>query len=108
MINSGLKIIVEPRHASWFSYEIYKLFKDNNIVFCTDPLKNGIVDTDDEIIYLRLHGIGGYKYKYKDADLYKIRDILKKYMNKKTVYVMFNNVYMYEDARRFLEIFDSY
>jgi uncharacterized protein YecE (DUF72 family) len=104
IVSSGMKIIVEPRHPSWFSQEVYKLFRDNNIVFCTDPLKNGIVDTDNEIIYLRLHGIGGYKYRYKDEDLQRIKDIIGDYQNKKVVYVMFNNVYMYEDAKRFIDI----
>ncbi len=56
-------------------------------------------------VYTRLHGLGkgvvNYKYKYTAEDLQKLLGVLTSYMeieNKNTVYVMFNNIYMYADA----------
>jgi uncharacterized protein YecE (DUF72 family) len=40
---------------------------------------------------MRLHGIGGYRYRYSDEE-------------QKPVYVVFNNVYMPDDAERFTRL----
>jgi len=62
-----------------------------------------------EITYFRLHGIGGeevnYKYKYTDQDLQKLKSIVEKCLEKsKVVYVLFNNIYMLQDAQRFKQV----
>ncbi|MEM3269871.1 MAG: DUF72 domain-containing protein, partial [Saccharolobus sp.] len=59
--------------------------------------------------YYRLHGIGkgevNYKYKYKDADLEKLKEYIEQNdKNMKNVYVLFNNVYSFDDAIRFKSI----
>lgn len=54
--------------------------------------------------YFRLHGLGGYRYRYTDEDL---RSLRSKLPAGKECYVMFNNVYMEEDARRFLRLLDG-
>ncbi len=61
------------------------------------------------VSYFRLHGLGGsevnYRYKYTDEDLKKLKDILADLRGRSTeAYVMFNNVYMYNDALRFKNI----
>ncbi|MCS7369608.1 MAG: DUF72 domain-containing protein, partial [archaeon GBS-70-058] len=58
-------------------------------------------------LYFRLHGIGGgevnYRYKYTDEDLSKLKDMIMDYnvQGAYEFYVMFNNVYMVEDALKF-------
>lgn len=49
--------------------------------------------------YFRLHGRGGYRYRYSDADL---REILS--LCRGTTYVLFNNAAMVENAQRFLAL----
>ncbi|MEB3816902.1 MAG: DUF72 domain-containing protein [Desulfurococcales archaeon] len=56
-----------------------------------------------DVAYIRLHGLGGrgevnYRYKYTDSDL---RMLLSKVTRFQRAYVMFNNVYAFEDAVRF-------
>jgi uncharacterized protein YecE (DUF72 family) len=42
-----------------------------------------------------------YRYKYTDEDL---RELLQMVAGEKEAYVMFNNVYSFEDAKRFKEM----
>ena len=99
----GYTLCLEPRNKTWFQEEVIKILKDLGIVFVTDPFKDGIVDIHEELIYLRLHGIGGYKYRYTDEDLRRLYDMVVEYSDK-DVYILFNNVYMYQDALRFMEL----
>ncbi len=98
----------EPRGA-WKEHpdkvrEIIEMFRE--LVHITDPLR-ALPVTLKEISYFRLHGIGGkevnYRYKYTDEDLTKLRSVLNR-LESKEAYVMFNNVYMASDAKRFKEI----
>ncbi len=102
----GYVICLEPRNRTWFDDEVIETLKGFGIVFVTDPFKDGIVDIHDSIIYLRLHGIGGYKYRYSDDDLKRLYDMVARYQDK-DVYILFNNVYMYQDAVRFIELLNS-
>ncbi|MCD6340650.1 MAG: DUF72 domain-containing protein [Desulfurococcales archaeon] len=84
--------------------EIVEMFRE--LVHITDPLRV-LPATLKEISYFRLHGIGGkevnYRYKYTDEDLTKLKSILNQ-LESKEAYVMFNNIYMASDAKRFKEI----
>jgi len=51
--------------------------------------------------YFRLHGRGGYNYRYTDGDLAQLLEAAR---HRHTCYVLFNNVFMLEDARRFLKL----
>ncbi len=62
--------------------------------------------------YFRLHGIGGkevnYRYRYSDEDLVRLKDYvcgLKGRVNK--AYVLFNNIYMKDDALRFKALIEG-
>jgi len=46
--------------------------------------------------YYRLHGRDGYRYRYTDTDLQTLAGRCAG-----EVYVLFNNIAMWEDARRF-------
>ncbi len=83
----------EPR-GKWGEERIKKICSELDLIHVVDPFKNKRVWGD--FGYYRLHGIGGYRYKYTDSDLEKLRGIVKD-----GDYVMFNNTNMWEDAKRF-------
>jgi len=85
----------EPR-GKWTGEEIKTLCKELNLVDCVDPFKRK--ETHGDIKYYRLHGKGGYKYKYSDRELHELFSLAKA---DKPNYVMFNNVYMFDDAVKF-------
>ena len=87
------------------------------VIHVVDPFRRSpVICKEQRILYLRLHGIGkkevNYKYKYSDEDLAKlaslVRSMVEQYDSIREVYVMFNNVYMGDDARRFKEIADRH
>jgi len=45
-----------------------------------------------------------YNYKYSKKELEKLKENVLK-LNKKESYVMFNNVYMYQNAKEFRSLF---
>ncbi|KSW12344.1 hypothetical protein CF15_06280 [Pyrodictium occultum] len=105
----------EPR-GSWL--ENYDAIKDivcgrPGLIHVVDILRRPpVVCEGQELLYFRLHGLGGrevnYRYKYRDEDLARLASILasilEEYDSVREVYVMFNNIYMGEDAQRFREI----
>lgn len=88
----------EPR-GKWNDYEIESLCKELGLVHCVDPFKSK--PTYGKIKYFRLHGIGGYRYRYTNEDL---KNLKTKQLKRTQVYYMFNNMYMFEDAVRFQKI----
>ncbi len=71
-----------------------------------DPFKHEMLVTRGTA-YLRLHGIGkgevNYSYKYTDDDLSRLKGFIDG-VGSSTVYVMFNNVHMLDDAIRFMKL----
>ena len=84
----------EPR-GNWQKEVVKKICQKLNLVHVVDPFKEKSLF--GEINYFRLHGKGGYSYKYKKEDFKK----LLKFCDKKINYVLFNNVYMFDDAKKF-------
>ena len=89
----------EPR-GNWSEELIEELCKDLDLVHCVDPFKKNSVF--GKINYFRLHGITGYSYHYTEKDLRTLKEMIDKIQ--KPTYVMFNNVYMYEDALNFKKL----
>ena len=83
----------EPR-GKWDEKTVKEICEELGLVHCVDPFKNKQVYGD--FGYFRLHGIGSYRYRYSDKELKKLTLICKR-----NDYVLFNNVYMYEEALRF-------
>jgi hypothetical protein len=57
-----------------------------------------------ETAYFRLHGLGKqtYYYQYADVELQKLKELVMPFEREgKTVYVLFNNLSMFQDAVRF-------
>jgi uncharacterized protein YecE (DUF72 family) len=94
---SGFIIAFEPR--GWDKESILKVCKEFNLVHVVDPFVDEILYGD--ILYWRLHGIGGYRYRYTDKDLSELKNRLVS--TSKKGYILFNNISMLEDARRFRE-----
>lgn len=79
-----------------------------NLIHVVDPFRAKPVLVKS-VAYFRLHGIGGrevnYSYRYTDGDLTALCGLLMEVAkDSREVYVMFNNVSMAQDARRFMSI----
>lgn len=81
------------------------ILADVGVSLVVDPLRRGVPKSP--VHYFRLHGLGrsevNYRYKYTDEDLRRLLDFVKNLEG----YVMFNNVYMFEDAVRFKKLLTS-
>ncbi len=85
----------EPR-GRWSDKEIDTICRDLDLVHTVDPfISNPLYGI---IRYYRMHGIGGYRYRYTKEDLNKLSELHEK---KADAYFLFNNVYMYNDALEF-------
>lgn len=93
---AGLRFAWEPR-GSWPEDLVRRLCQELDLVHCTDPFVSDSLH--GAIRYYRLHGRGGYRYRYTDADLQDLRERCRE-----PAYVMFNNVSMWEDALRFRDL----
>jgi uncharacterized protein YecE (DUF72 family) len=93
----GFRFCWEPRGA-WPSPLVRRLCQELDLIHCVDPFQ--VEPQHGEIQYFRLHGITGYRYRYTDRDLEKLRE----WAERKPTYVLFNNDGMKEDALRFLEM----
>jgi len=107
---SGSKVYIawEPRGVWREDIDFLKIIYNMGIIIVSDVLKHGWIFTRGDIGYIRLHGLGekevNYRYKYTDNDLVKLYCEIEEKFEGNEVYVMFNNVYMLEDAIRFKEI----
>ncbi|MDZ7334429.1 MAG: DUF72 domain-containing protein [candidate division KSB1 bacterium] len=93
----GLTLCWEPR-GQWENKIIASLCERLNLVHCVDPFVTEPVS--GSIYYFRLHGIGGYRYRFSTQDFERLTVY---HLSDKPIYYMFNNVAMLEDARSFLK-----
>jgi len=93
----GLVCIWEPRGA-WTRDEIRTLCDELDLVHCGDPLTAPSVTPG--LRYWRLHGTTGYRHRYTDKELDALLASCPKTLD---TYLMFNNMSMFEDARRLRE-----
>jgi len=92
-----LTLCWEPR-GPWENKIVASICEQLNLVHCVDPFVNEPIP--GALLYFRLHGIGGYRYRFSDQDFEHLSQFL---FSKKPTYVLFNNVAMLEDARAFLK-----
>jgi len=90
----------EPR-GEWPRDLVQGLCNDLGLLHCVDPFKNQPVPGQQ--IYWRLHGKGGYSYRYSDQELAELGSMLFEHARPGSgpAYVLFNNVWMKADALRF-------
>jgi len=87
----------EPRGA-WGSAEVKELCEELDLVHGVDPFQQEPVTTG--LGYFRLHGRTGYRYRFTNKDLDRLVEMAQL---RTPCYVLFNNISMLEDARRFLQ-----
>lgn len=106
-----LKIVWETRGEKWL--EIYdklsKILEKYSITHVVDPFINKPCYIN-EIAYYRLHGLSKkmYYYKFSDNDLLSLKEKIFNYSKKANeIYVLFNNINMYEDSIRFKKLLEK-
>jgi len=90
----------EPR-GDWDATLVAKLCDDLDLVHVVDPLKTAPVG-HASLRYFRLHGLSGYRHRYTDDELQRIKQICDQ--QQMPVYCLFNNVTMAADALRFARL----
>ncbi|MGQ9530272.1 MAG: DUF72 domain-containing protein [Candidatus Bathycorpusculaceae bacterium] len=105
----GLVLVWETRGEAWESGEVYgrlrRVLEEVNVTHVTDPFRV-LPAYVGEIAYFRLHGLGErmYYYQFSDVELRRLGEIVKSYGDDgREVYVLFNNLAMFDDAVRFKE-----
>jgi uncharacterized protein YecE (DUF72 family) len=98
-VAGGWRLAWEPRGETYRDPGLIRKVADLGILIVVDPLRREPLPAD--LYYFRLHGLGegevNYRYKYTDDDLRRIVAVIRK-LQGDAVYVMFNNIYMYDDA----------
>ena len=90
----------EPRGDDWSTALIRDLCAANNLIHCVDPFSRKAAY--GRSLYWRLHGRGGYRYRYTEDDLTELVTRLREFSQLPGPnYVMFNNLSSREDALRF-------
>ncbi len=102
---NGIAFVWEPR-GPWPAEVVAELCRELELVHGVDPFL--AQETAGAVAYYRLHGIGGYRYRYTDADLQALYERCRSSLRKGRcpVYVLFNNLSMLDDARAFLALLD--
>ncbi len=95
-----LQLAWEPR-GQWDAEEAGRICRELDLLHVVDPFQGR--EKAGQIIYWRLHGIGSYRHRYTDQELGKLVTMLRR-SKKKRAYVLFNNINMWEDAQRLLEL----
>lgn len=95
LVRGAFRIAWEPR-GPWPPELVQELCGSLDLIHFVDPFKDKCLS--EGAVYYRLHGIGGYRYRYGDMDLQRLLSLCEG----REGYVMFNNMTMKEDALRFI------
>jgi len=104
-IDRGNFIFVWEPRGEWNDDVILTLCQDLDLVHCVDPLESEAVygpRIKYGVKYFRLHGGPGYRHRYSDDELARLRE-----QSSDEAYVLFNNITMYGDALRFKQLIES-
>ncbi len=109
----GLVIVWETRGPAWETSSIREklaeTLRELDVPHVTDPFRAIPVYTSD-VAYFRLHGSGKrmYYYQYADEELKGLRELVKPLEAEgKEVYVLFNNLAMFDDGMRFMNFIET-
>jgi uncharacterized protein YecE (DUF72 family) len=91
----NLKLLWEPR-GNWPENLVLSLCEELKLIHVVDPFLSRSVTPD--FVYLRLHGGKDFKHIFSDEELRMVARLIPA---DKPAYVMFNNINMWDDARRF-------
>ncbi len=100
------KVAIELRGFSKES--IKKLLKSKKVLYVFDPFVSEEIKGKSKEIYLRLHGYENgkmYYHKYSKKELLWLKEYCKELEKSyEEIYIIFNNIYMFENAIEFLKI----
>ena len=102
----GVEVGWEPRGSWRLATEVVKRLVDSlDLIHVVDPFRWSS-QSSHQVRYYRLHGIGGretnYRYRYTASDLERLLEVVLSDLGEdREVYVMFNNIWMVEDASAF-------
>ncbi len=101
----GLRFLWEPRGSRWVAdrAQARALAKELDLVHVIDPFVTPPPDAPAPA-YWRLHGIGGARHSYSDAQLRRLREWADAGAGGFPAWVLFNNLPRVADARRFLAL----
>jgi len=94
-LSSQFQNVIEFRHQSWYTPEVYQRLQLHQVAFCNVSSKKvpptSLVTA--RASYFRFHGLtGGYRYSYPEEELRQWAEEIKKVQAEET-YVYFNNDY---------------
>jgi uncharacterized protein YecE (DUF72 family) len=100
-IERGDFLLAWEARGGWPALEVQELCQRLDLVHCVDPF--AAETTYGAAAYFRLHGRGGYRYRYSDEELEGLRQMCLRQVEegRRPVYCLFNNVFMLEDSLRF-------
>lgn len=103
----GMKIALELR--GWSEKGFRELCREFDLISCVDPFAADPVHfSKSRIAYFRLHGSPPgkqmYRYKYTDQDLHELKKKVDGLNGVEEAYVLLNNLWMREDALRFMKL----
>ncbi len=108
----NLTLVWETRGPLWERADVRerlrKVLEDLDVPHVTDPFRTMPVYVS-EVAYFRLHGLGErmYYYQYTDMELRVLFEKIKPLdSGGRSVYVLFNNLSMFEDALRFKNLME--
>ncbi|MHC4416868.1 MAG: DUF72 domain-containing protein [Planctomycetota bacterium] len=87
----------EPRGPGWTDDLVRRICVELSLTHVVDPFERKTMRGRPP--YFRLHGIGGYRHRYTEEELSRLREMC----TAQVTYCMFNNASMGDDARRFLQ-----
>jgi len=105
-------IVWETRGPSWEETDVReklaKVLQELDVSHVTDPFR-GMPTYTGSIAYFRLHGLGTtmYYYQYTDEELKRLHELVKSLQERKEVYVLFNNLSMFDDGLRFMHYLET-
>jgi uncharacterized protein YecE (DUF72 family) len=101
----GLRFLWEPRGPRWVAArgEARALARELDLVHVIDPFVTP-PPAEPAPVYWRLHGIGGSRHSYTDAQLLRLRQMAEDSRGDSTAWILFNNLPRAGDARRFLQL----
>lgn len=108
-----LTMVWETRGPSWEESQVReklaKALQELEVPHVTDPFR-GIPTCTGRTAYFRLHGLGTrmYFYQYTDEELKRLHELVKPLEEEgKEVYVLFNNLSMFDDGLRFMHYLET-
>lgn len=98
------RLVWEPRGPKWVAERelALSLCRDLGLVHVVDPFVTK--PHAGHPVYWRLHGIGGARHSYTDAELNQLHKMLLDVEPTEPAYILFNNLPRVGDAKRFIQI----